>query len=116
MRPITVLLIELVDDKPTFLNIADSFQKKHDDMNTTGDGMEGLGHGHDPCPGDVFFDPVMSDLNGPEVVRRLRFEMPEVNITTMAVLDTSNYWWAAIRTGAGSTPKATSSTDWSVDS
>lgn len=112
MKPISILLIELVDNKPAFLRISTAFQEKHDDVNATGDGTKALNHTQDPCPEDIFHNLDMPDLSGPEIIRNLRVELPEAGIVAMAVLDTDNNRWAALRAGVGnSDPKAALSTD-----
>lgn len=48
MKPIAFLPLQLVDDNPTFIRKATSFQDKHDDINMTGGGVKVLRHEQDP--------------------------------------------------------------------
>ncbi len=113
MEPVRVLL---VDDNLTFLRIAARFLERELDwitvVGTATGGGEALAKAGHLLPEIVLLDLMMPDMNGLEVIPRLRALLPEVHIVALTLLDTSCYRLAALSAGADAfIAKAAMSTD-----
>ena len=114
MDPIRVLLI---DDNPGFLRIATRFLQEAclgevTVVGTARGGREALAQTLDPPPEVILLDLMMPDLNGLDVIPRLRARLPHARIIALTLLDTSSYQSAALAAGADAfIPKTAMNTD-----
>ncbi len=108
-QPISVLL---VDDNPTFLNIAARFLREHSDdlvdvVGLAQGGNEALELAQELAPQVVLLDLSMPDLPGLELIPLLRENVPETHIIVLTLMDTQGYREAVTTAGADAfIPKA----------
>lgn len=112
MTPISVLL---VDDNPTFLQIAARFLMQHDDVilvDVCNGGRQALEKAAALHPQVVLIDLAMYDLPGLQAIPRLRTLLPEAGIIALTLLDANSYRQAALLAGADDfVPKAALNTE-----
>lgn len=100
MKPITVLL---VDDNPTFLDIASRFLQGHEQVTVVGianGGREAIDKAQQLQPQVILIDLAMPDLAGLDAIPVLRSLLPQVAIIALTLLDTQSYREAAFAAGA----------------
>jgi DNA-binding NarL/FixJ family response regulator len=93
----------LVDDNPTFLEMATRFLQGHEDLAVVGTargGEEALKQARDLHPDVVLLDLAMPKLNGLGVIPHLRSTLPDMGIIVLTLLDASAYRQAALDAGA----------------
>ena len=114
MDPIRVWLI---DDNPGFLRIATRFLQEACPgevtvVGTSGGGREALARSLNPQPQVILLDLMMPDMNGLDVIPRLRAMLPHARIIALTLLDTRSYQSAALAAGADAfIPKTAMNTD-----
>ncbi|MBN1179562.1 MAG: response regulator transcription factor [Anaerolineae bacterium] len=100
MKPISVLM---VDDNPTFLNIAARFLAGHQDIvviDTLNEGARVLQRAQERSPDVVLVDLSMPDVPGLTVIAQLRHALPGVGIIALTLLGADSYRQAAMNAGA----------------
>lgn len=100
MKPISVLL---VDDNPTFLQVASRFLQEYHELaivGTASDGAEALSQIRQLQPHVILLDINMPNRSGLEVIPDLRHTLPGVGIIVLTLLDTNGYEKAALAAGA----------------
>ena len=112
MAPIRVLV---VDDNPTFLDIAIEFLQQYDELNiigTASGGRQALAQAQELCPQVILLDLAMPDLLGLEVIPLLQAMLPGVSIIILTLLNTDGCREAALTAGADDfVPKTKMNTD-----
>ena len=112
MTPIRVLM---VDDNPTFLDIATEFLQEYDELDIVGTaslGQQALLQAKKLQPQVILLDLAMPDLPGLEVIPLLRAMQLDVTIIVLTLLNTDGYREAALAAGADDfVPKAKMNTD-----
>jgi len=112
MTPISVLL---VDDNPTFLEVASFFLQTDNGLDVVGtatDGRQALALAQSLQPQVILVDLIMPEFPGLELIPYLRELLPKVGIIALTVMDADVYRQAALAAGADDfVCKATMGTD-----
>src|SRR3990172_7374709 len=99
-EPIRVLL---VDDQPLFRRAISTLIAGQPGFEVVGEaenGLEALELAHRVLPDLVLLDVEMPVMNGVEVTRRLRQELPNTKVVILTVSEDEDYLFDAIRFGA----------------
>jgi DNA-binding NarL/FixJ family response regulator len=107
--------ILLVDDNPSFLNIAKRFLQGYDDIvvvDALCGGEDALEKAQGLNPDIVLIDLYMPSLPGLTIIPLLRTALPNVGIIVLTLMDAEGYQQAALEAGADEfVPKVTLNTD-----
>jgi RNA polymerase sigma factor (sigma-70 family) len=97
------LRVLVVDDSPLFRQGLASLLNSRRDMQVVGeagDGFEALEKTRETVPDVVLMDIIMPDCDGLEATRRIKQEMPHVQIVMLTVSESEDNLFEAIKLGA----------------